>query len=68
MKKKTLIIITTLTLFIMLSAANGFAAVPAPPVNQAIGIADVSLGDLTEAECRVCHDSAIDDRHHLLYD
>jgi hypothetical protein len=67
MKKKTIIIITTLMLCIMLSAANGFADVPAPPVNQSIGMTDVSIGSLNEAECRVCHSSGVDDRHHMLY-
>ena len=67
MKTKTLIIITTLTLSIMLSAANGFADVPAPPVNQEIGMLDVSIGSLEEADCRICHDSGVPDRHHMQY-
>jgi hypothetical protein len=45
-----------------------WADVPAPPVNQSIGMLDVDLGTLTEADCRVCHDSGVPDRHHLLYD
>ncbi len=67
MKTKTIIIITTLTLCIMLSAVNGLADVPAPPVNQALGFADVSIGSQDEAGCRVCHDSGVPDSHHLLY-
>ena len=68
MKTKTIIIITTLMLCIMLSAANGFADVPAPPVNQVIGMLDTELiENVTEADCRVCHASGLPDRHHLLY-
>ena len=67
MKTKTLIIITTMTLCIMFSAANGFADVPAPPVNQNIGMADVTIASLTEADCRICHSSGIPDLHHILY-
>jgi hypothetical protein len=67
MKKKTIIIITALTLSIMLFAANGFADIPAPPVNQTLGFPDVSIGSLDEADCRTCHWGNLDDRHHLLY-
>jgi hypothetical protein len=28
---------------------------------------DVAIGDMTEADCRLCHDSGVPDRHHLLY-
>jgi hypothetical protein len=45
-----------------------WAAVPAPPVNQELGQPDVAFGSLTEADCRVCHDAGIPDRHHVLYD
>ncbi len=41
--------------------------VPAPPVNQTIGMLDVVTGAMCEADCRVCHDSGISDRHHSLY-
>jgi hypothetical protein len=44
-----------------------WAAVPAPPVNQSIGMPDVLYGELTEADCRACHDGGLPDRHHLLY-
>lgn len=44
-----------------------WAAVPAPPVNQNIGMLDVLYGELGEADCRDCHDSGVPDRHHLLY-
>ncbi len=49
-------------------ASTGWADVPAPPVNQTIGMLDVLMGDLTEADCRVCHVSGVPDRHHLLQD
>ncbi|MHB8864920.1 MAG: hypothetical protein ACYC6N_21135 [Pirellulaceae bacterium] len=48
-------------------ANTGRADVPAPPVNQMIGMPDTLFGELTEADCRACHDSSIQDRHHLLY-
>lgn len=52
------------------------AAVPAPPVNQTLGIPDSVFSALQEADCRRCHNqtppiAAVDptylpDRHHLL--
>jgi hypothetical protein len=48
-------------------ANTGWADVPAPPVNQSLGMVDRLFGELTEAECRGCHDSSVPDRHHLLY-
>jgi hypothetical protein len=53
-----------MTLFL---ASASWADVPAPPVNQDIGMDDVLIGGLTEADCRVCHASGLPDRHHLLY-
>ncbi len=41
--------------------------VPAPPANQTLGMPDVLVGELTENDCRVCHASALVDRHHVLY-
>jgi hypothetical protein len=80
MKKKTIIIITALLLSIMLFTANGFADIPAPPVNQLLGMPDTVMNFLVEAECRACHQdgtvdaqgneinpNSIPDRHHLLY-
>lgn len=46
---------------------RGWPDVPAPPVNQTLGMPDVMGDALTEAECRVCHSAAIPDRHHLLH-
>ncbi len=45
---------------------NSWADVPAPPVNQDIGMFDGLIGDMQEADCRVCHDSGVPDRHHVL--
>jgi len=46
---------------------------PAPPVNQRLGTDDGIFNNLTEVECRGCHDSASNpgsssnvDRHHLI--
>ncbi len=44
-----------------------WADVPAPPVNQNLGMLDASFNALEEADCRVCHDSGVPDRHHGLY-
>jgi len=44
-----------------------WADVPAPPVNQAIGMLDTLFGELAEADCRACHSSGVQDRHHVLY-
>ena len=51
----------------VLLASTGWAAVPAPPVNQELGTVDTIFSSLTEADCRFCHDSGIPDRHHGLY-
>jgi hypothetical protein len=48
-------------------ASAAWADIPAPPVNQDIGMFDSSIGDVTEADCRVCHNSGVPDRHHMLY-
>ena len=66
MKTKSLIFIS---LFLgILAFQNVWATVPPPPANQIIGINDGVFNDLTEDDCRVCHDTAVPDRHHLLYD
>ncbi len=42
--------------------------VPAPPVNQSIGMLDTELiENVEEADCRICHSSGVPDRHHLLW-
>jgi len=55
-------------------AGTGWAA--APPVPQTMGQYDGSIGAMSEADCRLCHDGAgasgteatsTPDRHHMLY-
>jgi hypothetical protein len=69
MKKvqKTILVSIAIAGFALFFASTSSAAIPAPPVNQEIGMEDVALGDLTEADCRVCHTTGVPDRHHLLY-
>ena len=45
---------------------TAIAIIPPPPVNQDLGVYDTLFGDLAENECRVCHNSGVPDRHHLL--
>ena len=56
--KKNITIIPALTISIMLLAGNGFADIPAPPVNQSIGMPDGIMNNLVEADCRAW-DSAL---------
>jgi hypothetical protein len=58
------IVTTGMALFL---ASTARADVPAPPVNQDIGMLDIAAAAVSEAECRVCHDAGVPDRHHLLY-
>jgi hypothetical protein len=51
----------------LLLARTAPADIPAPPVNQIIGMLDVLSGEMSEADCRRCHDSGISNRHHSLY-
>ena len=70
MKNKNIIIITALMLSIMFLAYNGFANIPAPPVNQLLGMPDTTIYVMEEADCRACHDgneTSNPDRHHLIY-
>ena len=75
MKEKKLLAALTFTLGVVLVLAGlASANIPAPPVNQSIGFDDTIFNNLTEADCRVCHDDpAVTgptpnvDRHHLLY-
>lgn len=39
------------------AAAPSWANVPAPPVNQFLGIPDTMSTNLTETQCRACHDN-----------
>jgi hypothetical protein len=53
-------------MFLAGMAMTAWAIVPAPPVNQTLGMEDTSFDNLTAAECRVCHVGSQADRHHLL--
>jgi hypothetical protein len=47
---------------------TGWTQDPAPiPVKQAVGMPDIPFSGLVEADCRVCHELGVPDRHHLLY-
>ena len=59
----------------LIFAMAALANIPAPPVNQQIGMPDSLFNDLEEADCRICHenpdqfpvkDVSVPDRHHLL--
>jgi len=74
MMKKLLFLTFALLGTTLLSASAGWADIPAPPANQLLGIVDGIFNNLTEAECRACHDDPNNscttsnvDRHHLLY-
>lgn len=62
---------------VLATAMAATAAVPAPPVNQYLGIPDTVFNEMTEATCRSCHNQTppagipvdptyLPDRHHLL--
>jgi hypothetical protein len=61
------LLLLAITILIGSLVSPSWADVPAPPVNQVIGLRDVLLENQTEATCRACHDSGVPDRHHLLY-
>ena len=72
--RKTLFFIPMLFFCLLSFTASLKANVPAPPANQQLGINDTIFNNLTEDDCRACHDSATHpcstanvDRHHLLY-
>ena len=67
MKRSKLSLLALVGCIVLLPAGVTMADVPAPPVNQSLGMPDVRFSALTEAECRVCHDSGVQDRHHGLY-
>jgi len=64
MKKLSLL---ALVAAIAMLTGVAMANVPAPPVNQTLGFLDTEFNALTEADCRVCHESGMPDRHHMLY-
>lgn len=48
-------------------SGSTWADVPAPPVNQIIGMDDIRFSILEQEDCRICHPGGMEDRHHLLY-
>ncbi len=61
------------------TAITAWAAVPAPPVNQHLGLGDTTFNNMVENDCRICHNQTppapypvdptyLPDRHHLLVD
>ncbi len=72
--------LTLATVLLLSLAFTGWAAVPAPPANQNLGIDDGVFNNLAEDQCRLCHgpnaepDSPVApeptnvDRHHLRVD
>ncbi len=65
--KKVLPLIAIMAGIALIFASVGFANVPAPPVNQTLGLDDHTFNNLVEAECRGCHGSSLADTHHMLY-
>lgn len=72
--RKTSLLLSVFSVSLMISHPL-WAAVPAPPTNQTIGVNDGVFNDLLEADCRFCHenpdqfpveDKTITARHHLL--
>ena len=61
------ILATAAVCLAFLPAGTAPAEVPAPPVNQTIGMLDVLTGSMNQSDCRNCHDGGNSDRHHLLY-
>lgn len=61
---------------LMASAVTAMAAIPAPPVDQKLGIPDTVFNNMNESVCRSCHNQAppitavdktyLPDRHHAL--
>ena len=54
MVKKLVLTLTVFTAF-MLMIGLAWALVPAPPVNQYLGLPDTIFNEMTESACRYCH-------------
>ncbi|MHB8971574.1 MAG: hypothetical protein ACYC3X_18410 [Pirellulaceae bacterium] len=65
--KSVLFLFAVITVMSSCFANTGWTDVPGPPVKQSIGMFDGLIGDMQEADCRVCHDTGVPNRHHLLY-
>jgi hypothetical protein len=66
MQKTILVSVALASVGLFLASASS-AAIPAPPVEQSLGMVDTTAQLLTEADCRTCHTSGLPDRHHVLY-
>jgi hypothetical protein len=66
MRKLILVSIALAGIGLLFGSASS-AAIPAPPVEQSIGMLDTVAELLMEADCRACHSSGVPDRHHVLY-
>jgi hypothetical protein len=73
-KGALLSLIIAVAIISLFFASAGFTDVPAPPANQSLGFKDTVFNNLSEADCRVCHDdpgvvgpTPNADRHHMLY-
>jgi hypothetical protein len=72
--RRTFASIAVMSVLGLALALPALAAVPPPPVNQTIGVPDGIFNDLTESECRFCHEDPgivsgeahIPNRHHNL--
>lgn len=67
------IILLLATVMLFSTALTILATVPPPPANQLLGIPDSVFNNLTEPDCRLCHEDptivnpgTLPDRHHLL--
>ena len=72
--KKTLYVLPIAFFCLLAFTASLKANVPPPPANQQLGVDDTIFNNLTEDDCRACHDSTTHpcstsnvDRHHLHY-
>jgi hypothetical protein len=63
--KNSRILISTVTLFLVL-VGIGMAAVPAPPVNQNLGLPDTTFPNVPVNLCRGCHPGAPDIHHFMV--
>lgn len=77
MKKRIIISLALFSTVLLALAVVAQASVPPPPVNQYVGIHDGIFNNLTEPDCRACHDNPgqfpgimpnliTKDRHHVL--
>jgi hypothetical protein len=65
--KKIILMPVVIACTLMFLISGSLADVPAPPVNQFIGMEDIPFSALTEADCLVCHSTGIptEGTHHI---